>query len=189
MAVSIQHPLFKRIQDEHLRIDLLVQSCVENQISKDSLEQLYKFAESEHHYNEEELLFKIVGQDPRLVNGGPMCMFYMDDYIMNHPVENLTLQTGLNIEIPQRLASFYETGSNLRIPLNEHLVGAKVLAHLIAQYDSLSPLQKEKLFNLYRQIHSNNKSKEENCFLLLCSTLLSEEQADEILNNWNKHEL
>lgn len=185
MAVSMKHPLFKRIHDDHQKIDQLIKNCSDESLSKKSLELLFDFAENQHHYKEEDLLFKAIYEYPQLVTGGPLCMFYMDDYILNHPVDTLNQLTGLNIDIPERLRSYYETGSNLRVPLNEHLAGNKLLSELIKKYEEHSILERQKLFKLYTQIHSSNKSKEENCFLHLCSTLLTEEQANTILEKWS----
>lgn len=184
MPVSLQHDLFKFIHQEHKKIEALIESCTQEDLSENSLKDLLLFAVKQHHFNEEELLFKTVGQDPRLVSGGPLCMFFMDDYILHHPVDNLTKLTGLKINIPKRLSNFYETGSNLRIPINEHLVGDTILTELIENYDQHSENQRQDLFKMYRQIQHNNKSKEETCFLHLCSNLLSEQQADEILEKW-----
>lgn len=184
MSVSLQHDLFKFIHQEHQKIEALIESCTHEGLSKNTLKDLLLFAVKQHHFNEEELLFKIVGQDPRLVNGGPLCMYFMDDYVLNHPVDNLTQLTGLKINIPERLSSFYETGSNLRIPINEHLVSDTLLTEMIENYEYYSEKQRQDLFKMYRQIQHNNKSKEETCFLHVCSNLLSDQQANEILEKW-----
>lgn len=185
-ALSIQHPLFKLIISEHTEVkNLMASADIANQDSfRSSLNKIWQLNEVEHHHKEEIFLFNQVYQHPLIHSGGPMCGLFFDFHMFENfktQVEAIT-QHPLNQEPHQ--ASMIEGGSPIVIPLEEHRAGKDLLNDLIKNFDKFSDENRRKYFDLYKTIQLSHFQKEEECFFHLCAMLLSTDQADSILKQW-----
>lgn len=180
----IDHPLFLQIKDEHDQIRLLVNEYKENPSELSLLNKIEQLAELEHHTKEEHLLFTHMLNFEVVNSGGPLCMLYLDDYIMNHPIETCKKLTGTEPNIGDHLKEFFDRGSAMRIPINDHLGGKSILKYLIENFENFSTEMRNSLFHHYQKIQFTHMEKEENCFFYVCANFLTQSSADEIYRKW-----
>lgn len=185
----INHPLFLQIKSEHDQIRNLIIEYNASMEPLTILKKLEHFAELEHHTKEENLLFSHLLNFEAVNSGGPLCMLYLDDYILNNPIDVCKKTTGSVPTIDNHLEKFFEKGSAMRIPINDHLGGRTILRFLIDNFENCSTEQRISLFDNYKRIQINHMEKEENCFFYVCANLLTQSSADEIYQKWiNKGE-
>jgi hemerythrin-like domain-containing protein len=183
----IDHPLFLQIKAEHDHIRSLIHQYNTSPEPLTILKKLELFAELEHHTKEENLLFAHLLNFEAVNSGGPLCMLYLDDYMLNHPIEIYKKITGREPEIDDRLKEFFVKASAMRIPINDHLGGKMILHYLIENYENLEKEKRTQFFKAYQSIQDIHMQKEENCFFFLCANFLTQSSADQIYQKWNNN--
>lgn len=183
-ALTVQHPLFQLLISEHAKITEKLQQLTAESLTHEDLEWLWVNAETNHHEREEKILFNFLLPDKRVDGGGPLCMLYMDGYIMQPPLDRARAITGTEPPLEEHQINIFESGSAMRIPINEHRAGKDILRFLREKWETLSPEVKRRAFEEYRRIQSENIKKEESCFFCMCSSLLSVQQADELFKKF-----
>lgn len=171
--MTLQHPLFTLIKEEHLAILKMAAELEAHMELKPVLsEKLHH-----HHANEETLLFPKLNAHPQICMGGPMCSYFFDDQITSPPIAKAQDITKLSIETPAHLEDLWHTHSPLRIPAGEHLA----LKHLL---DCCSPDLFLKNLNAFIKIMKGNFQKEEQCLFHVCCQLLNKDALDTIYTEW-----
>jgi len=189
MKVTIDHILFEEIRAEHRqiqqRLELLNQTVNFIEL-KQTAQWLWEFSELKHHFKEETILFPAVVNHPRITEGGPMCGLYFDFHMLNNPVTMVqkVIPSALSFEDHQNI--FYERGSPLTIPVDEHRCSKGLLKFILDEWDTLEPSKITELLKMYQDIQVSHIRKEESCLLFLCANLLTPEQADQLFNAWKK---
>lgn len=181
-ALTIQHPLFSLLISEHAKITGRLQAVAADSVTREDLEWFWQNAEVNHHEQEEKILFNYLLKDKRVDGGGPLCMLYMDGYIMQPPLDRARAITGVEPPLEEHQIQLFEQASAMRIPVNEHRAGKDILRFLLEKWDVLQPAEKRRGFEEYRRIQTENIKKEESCFFCMCSSLLDVQQADELFS-------
>lgn len=179
-ALTVQHPLFQLLISEHAKITERLRLLTADTLTREDLEWFWVNAEVGHHEQEEKILFNFLLPDKRVDGGGPLCMLYMDGYIMQPPLDRARAITGVEPPLEDHQIKLFDLGSAMRIPVNEHRAGKEILRFLKDKWDELQPAEKKRAFEEYRRIQTENIKKEESCFFCMCSNLLSVAQADEL---------
>ena len=146
----------------------------------------WKIAELIHHPKEEKILFSSLLPNQMVDGGGPLCMIYLDQYIMNSPLDRAKRITGELPAAEEHTRAFFDAGSAMRIPINEHRAGKAILQFLIEHWDDLDSAKKQTALREYVDLENYHMEKEENCFFYHCATLLTPEQADALLAAWQR---
>jgi hemerythrin-like domain-containing protein len=181
------HILFEKIRAEHERILASLESWPFLPTDEEKFrmaEWLWNFVELKHHAQEELLLFQRIYNHPKIGEGGPLCTLYFDFHMSDNPIEHakrLSKQTPV-VEAHQKI--LYESGSPVRIPLDEHRAGKEVLRYLLAEWAHLSEAEKTACMTTYQQIQSQHILKEESCFFHLCLRLFSEDELKLLSEQW-----
>lgn len=140
----------------------------------------HRFFEDFHHRKEEDLLFPVLGADPRIHAGGPECVLHYDQQMRSPPIEVARRACGTvgiaAIEFPWRpeLQRWRDKHSPLTIPLEDHEAGRILLRAVEAA--GTEPEGQEKVLRLleaYRDLQANHIRKENGCLFCLARTLIS----------------
>ena len=181
----IDHPLFLQIRQEHDQIRLLLKEFEAGGYRDLSLlTKIENFAELEHHAKEEHLLFTHLLNFEVVNSGGPLCMLYFDDYMLNHPIETCKKLVGVEPAPEPHLHEFFNRGSAMRIPINDHLGGKTILRYLIQNFENFTEEKRKSFFTSYQKIQTFHMEKEENCFFYVCANFLTQSSADEMYKKW-----
>lgn len=153
--------------------------------SKIYAEWLWQNAELKHHYKEETILFNYLAEKQFVNSGGPLCMFFMDQYVLYPPLEKCKKISGKIPELEEHQKKIFELGLTMQVPLNELRAGKEILRYTLNNWSALLHSERFKNLKVYAEIQSEHLNKEENCFFHLCANILETEQADELLVCWN----
>lgn len=181
------HPLIDRLKTEHQLIEELInQAKSENDHKRQKilLKQLYHINETQHHFNEETLLFAKTSEKEKIREGGPFCVLYYDQHISNPPIEKVEKLIHKKIQIKSTQQNFYDRRSPICIPIDEHRAGEALLNFIILEHDHLSISEIDSLLYEYQNIQKQHFKKEEGCFFCLVNNLLTVAELDEILALW-----
>jgi hemerythrin-like domain-containing protein len=185
--LTIKHALFDQIRTEHQEVkkhlDLLSTDLNISEL-KYIANFLWIFNELEHHYREETILFSVVAFKPKIIEGGPMCTLFFDFHMNEKPLWKAKDAIKEDPEIEKHQEIFYEMGSPLRIPLDEHRSGKSILEYTLKNWENLDRIKIKRNLDLYRDIQISHFKKEEECFLYMCVNLLSSEEADNLFEQW-----
>ena len=185
-GLNVEHPLFALLRQEHRDILAKLHLMKEREVHKEDILWLWKNGELRHHQREEKILFNFLLDEGQSDGGGPLCMLYMDQYILQPPLERATALTGQIPEIEEHQVEVFDRGSAMRIPVNEHRAGKELLRHLLEKWQTLETSHVRACLKEYLALQTENIQKEENCFYFMCATLLRPEQADRLLEEFKK---
>lgn len=183
----IDHRLFQKIKAEHE----LILSALESWSllpSDDEKKQkglwLWHFVELQHHDQEERLIFQALYNHPKIGEGGPLCTLYFDFHMADNPMHKAEILSKQTPVLEEHHKAFYNTGSPVRVPLEEHRGGKEVLRYLLHNWSGLSEKEKLNCMNTYKDIQTQHILKEETCFFHLCLRLLSEDELNHLADSW-----
>ena len=188
-GLTVEHSFFELLRQDHKSILDKLATLGEAPVPKESVQWLWDHAEIMHHEKEEKILFNSLLEIPQVNAGGPLCMIYFDQYIMNSPLERAKARTKSMPAIEEHQQKIFDQASAMRIPVNEHRAGKEILRYLLQKWDALTGSEIADLLREYKDIQIDNINKEENCFYYMCATLLKPGQADDLHNRWTKNEL
>lgn len=181
----IEHSFLNLLRLEHRQIEHHLDLMLQNMHNKQHVEWLWQNAELIHHYKEETILFEYLAQNYTVQSGGPMCMFFLDYYVAHPPLEKCKTVTGVIPELEEHQKLVFNSGSTMRVPMNEHRAGKEILKFTMINWNVLDVLERERNLKLYNEIQREHLNKEENCFFHLCASLLNVSEADLLLEKWN----
>lgn len=180
----LNHELFQLIKAEHQLCDEKIKLAKTITDKKNLLDWLYTEIETKHHIKEEKIIFPILFTKPGLKEGGPYCVLYFDEHLMNPPLNQFKSVTKTN---PTHLEheSFYQTNpSSLDIPMEEHVCLRNYIQYLIQNKSTLTDSEFEKVFFIYTQLLEKHTRKEEKCFFVVCANSLTKEELDLMAEKW-----
>ncbi len=178
--------LFGLIKSEHERLLKLVDGATSIARQKEILSALWEFGEEQHHAREEVLLFSRLLDKDRLREGGPFCVLFFDEHIVNSPRSRVQALLGSEPSwLPHQL-QFKERHSPLSIPVEEHRSMRHLLQYLLQRQNTLSDQRFAVLFAVYAEILRHHVAKEEKCFFCLCEKLLTTEELEQIEDEWRQ---
>ena len=188
-GLKIDHPLFSLIISDHYKIINILNNFEKNNeiLLLQQVNQLWNFVELTHHKKEEFYLFNFVSKKERISEGGPLCTLYFD-YHMAEPAPIKSAKITNQIPpIEDHQINYYKNNSPVTIPVDEHRAGKSLLNHLKQNWDNLTLEKKLSALEVYRDINLNYIAKEESCFFHLCAHLLTPNEANHILCQWQNH--
>lgn len=186
-SLTVDHALFGQIRTEHLEVEKhleLLDANLDITELKNLTNFLWNFNELEHHYREETILFAAVAVKPRITEGGPMCALFFDFHMAEKPLQKAKDITKEEPRIETHQKTFYEMGSPLRIPIDEHRSGKMILEYILKNWDNLGESEIKKNLMQYKTIQISHFKKEEECLFYLCANILSIEEADGLFEQW-----
>jgi hemerythrin-like domain-containing protein len=184
--LTVDHPLFQFFRDEHDQILTRLGHMQRGKILLDDVKWLWENAELKHHQREEKVLFNFLLSNKLTEGGGPLCMFFMDQYILDPPLDRAQTITARVPPIEPHQEQIFETGSVMRIPVNEHRAGKDILKFLLERWETLGESEIIGCFKAYKLLQAENIQKEETCFYFMCAQILSVTEADSLLNELKK---
>lgn len=155
------------------------------QLSKKPQEQLNWLKQNailKHQFNEERLIFSKLLNNVRLKEGGPLCVLYFDEHVINPPAEVVKKIIHKDLVYCPYQSEIKKKQSPLNIPLEEHVALGNLLTALL-QKPNEELVQHLDLFKLQDLFHKHHE-KEEKCFMKVCESLLIPRDVDEILSLW-----
>jgi hemerythrin-like domain-containing protein len=185
-GLTVDHEMFRQLRLEHREILEKLNSITNRDVCKEDILWLWENGEMHHHQREEKILFNFLLEEGQCDGGGPLCMLYMDQYILEPPLERATALTGKTPEIEEHQLEIFDRGSAMRIPVNEHRAGKELLRHLLENWETLETSHVKSCLKEYQNLQTVNIQKEENCFYFMCATLLRPEQANRLLEELRK---
>jgi hemerythrin-like domain-containing protein len=190
-STNISHPFFQKLMGEHREILSELESLkgLTNLSSlKGQVERIWELAEQRHHHNEEFYLFSRIYLDPRLLAGGPMCSLYFDVHMSEGVKEQVERIIGGPLKREAHQEPILQTKCPLTIPIEEHQASKSLLDFILKNIDQLEIGAVMAYLELYKKIQFSHIQKEDNCLFHLCSSLLTSQEADQILEQWNQTE-
>lgn len=184
--LTVQHEFFELLRNEHRQIEQYLELLLKIDDNKICAEWLWQNVELTHHFKEETILFNSLIDSPRVNAGGPLCMLFFDNYILYPPLEKCKKITGRIPELEDHQKKIFDTGSSMRVPINEHRAGKEILKFTLNNWGEIKLSERLKNLKLYAEIQQEHLNKEENCFFYLCADLLSIKQADQLLETWKQ---
>lgn len=135
-----------------------------------------------HQYNEELLIHKKLLNKERLKEGGPFCVLFFDEHIVNPPAEIAKKYAKKDLTYCRHQLDIKAKKSPLDIPLEEHAsLNTMLDAFLLKSNEELTgQVGLVVLQDLFKKHHE----KEEKCFFVICQTLLVPHEIEEILEHW-----
>ena len=182
--LTVEHPFFDKLRHEHRQIEHFLDLMLKNLECKDNVQWLWNNAELIHHFKEETILFNYLAEHYNVMSGGPLCMFFLDSYILYPPLEKCKQISGALPELEEHQKKIFELGSTMRVPINEHRAGKEILKFTLKNWNDMEVSKRNLNLKIYDEIQREHLNKEENCFFHLCVNLLNTEQADLLLTRW-----
>ncbi|MFP5519770.1 MAG: hypothetical protein ACLGGX_07695 [Bdellovibrionia bacterium] len=177
------HELIGVMKQEHQLIENAL-NRLKTDSSLELLQWCFDAIENEHHFKEEECLFsKLLGKK-QLAEGGPFCVLYFDNYMMNQPKEILQ-QAKLGWHVSELQKHFIGTNSPLEIPVSEHVATHELCRHLINNYTPEEATWQRIKFR-YLEIQQMHVQKENNCLFYIAEKILSDQEKDDALAMWKE---
>lgn len=184
--LTVEHPFFELLRSEHRQIESYLKLLLQNENNKNYANWLWENAELTHHFKEETILFNCLAENRFVNSGGPLCMFFIDQYILFPPLEKCKKICGKIPELETHQKKIFELGLTMQVPINEHRSGKEILKHTLNNWDEISATVRFENLRVYCEIQKEHLNKEENCFFHLCVNLLKPEDADDLLFRWNQ---
>ncbi len=175
--------LYSLLHNEHMLIEAQLEKLQSsNKEQKELIIWLRTNAIQKHNFNEETLLFPILLNKKRLHEGGPFCVMFFDEHILNKPSDTVKKITGYEISYSNHQEIFRNNKSPLDIPLEEHQT-CEALLHFI---ENTTPQgsQYQKAISALQSQFLKHHQKEERCFIHLCDNLLTEQEIEHVLSRW-----
>lgn len=147
------------------------------------LEEFHVLLEEVHHGKEERFLFPLLADSLSLEVGGPMCMTFFTPRVLGgmgwtDSFADLRSSLGYAGPAPGELTPFRETafrqGSMIRIPLEDHILGARAMAELRSAPAGAEPQRAR--FARFAAFLKDHIRREEECLFMLLKRELSPEQ-------------
>ena len=182
MPSNERHPLIELIKSEHLAIANVIFPAQQS-FSWTKIQWLWENAENLHHLNEEHLLYSEIQKSPRLLEGGPYCVYFYEEQIQNPPVVRVNK---LLTEISGNIVSVSKPDTKLPIdiPTTEHRCLNSLIDFTLKNRDTISSSQLRSILDLYSDINSSHTKKEEKCFFKMCTQILLVQQLDTVFAKW-----
>jgi hemerythrin-like domain-containing protein len=147
----------------------------------EKLAAFFFFLEKIHHRKEEEALFPLLFGTEALQVGGPMCMTFFTPRVIgaSWPESYRELLRVLpEGDAPLGPGEFrrkvFETGSMLRIPIEDHVAGARA-AQLVLEAQGA---ERERVFRMLANLLRDHIRREEECLFALFRRVLTREQRE-----------
>ena len=180
-GISIQK-LRTLIFHEHQVINTYLNDLLQSTQPLIQLRWLKDNAILKHQYNEELLIHKKLLNKERLKEGGPFCVLFFDEHIINPPAEIAKKYAKKDLTYCPHQLEIKTKKSPLDIHLEEHASLDTMLdAFLLKSNEELiGQVELVVLQDLFKKHHE----KEEKCFFIICQTLLLPHEIEEILEHW-----
>lgn len=179
-----EHRFFELLRNEHRQIEDYLKLLGASDNNKACAEWLWLNAEMLHHSKEEMILFNYMADKKAVNSGGPLCMVFIDNYILYPPLEKCRKITGNIPELEGHQQKIFDLGLTMRVPINEHRAGKEILRFTLAHWNELQINDRRANLKTYIDIQRGHIDKEENCFFYLCANLLTAEEADRLFLQW-----
>lgn len=167
---------------EHGQTNVCLEELLISKNPKIQLDWLKQNSVFKHQYNEEKLIFPKLLKKERLKEGGPFCVLFFDEHVINPPAQLVKKYTAKDLTYCEHQDVFKKDRSPLEIPLEEHVSLENLLEKLLAKPDE-NLIDHPALVLLETLFHRHHE-KEEKCFLKICESLLLPHEIDEILSLW-----
>lgn len=182
--MSELHPFLQGFRDEHVVIlASLRQLCADQDWTG-----FFKFCRSNvlnvHERREELFLFSAIALKAEIRAGGPFCMLYYGLHLQSPPLlaaASICDEPVIDPRINQSCTRkpFYEAGSPVCIPVEDHLALEQILNR--AERES-EPGKLTILAAIYMRIVQSHFEKEDSCLLPMSQSILTEAE----LNEWSE---
>jgi hypothetical protein len=175
------HPFLLEFKMEHARILAGLSALM----ARGDWPQFFRYA-TENVLNgvekrEELYLFAAIAAKAEIRSGGPMCMLYFDLHTSSPPLLQAATMCDEPVQNPRAAppphrVPFYESGSPVCIPIEDHLALEQISRH--AEKAAGDTHRLSILGTVYFQILKLHFEKEDNCLLAMSQSLLSNEELD-----------
>lgn len=179
----LNHPLFLAIRKEHEELRTILQS-LSPETPLNEIENLLWNYEYLHHKKEEELIFKMLIDNPLLCEGGPMCVYYYDEQVVSPPREAVKKLIGQEVQWLSHQSEFQKKHTPLAVPIDEHRSTYSLLHYYLKSFQELSPEQKLEILKLYKRLQISHLEKEENCFFHVMTRLMNDQTLNGLWQKW-----
>lgn len=181
--MSELHPFLQSFRDEHAAIKKDLNLLLDAENWSEFFSRARELVPP-HEMREEKFLFAALATKIEIRAGGPMCMLYFDLHTSNPPLARAAticgqrqIQLGPK-NVPAHLKEFFEENLPVCIPLQDHFALEQILNASV----NASPADLSYLAVTYFSIMSLHFEKEDQCLLVMCSQIISDQEWD----SWSK---
>lgn len=183
------HPFLEEFRREHAR----VLARLAEFMMKSDWPEFFRSAVTEIHCGiekrEELFLFSAIATKAEIKTGGPLCMLYYDMHTASPPLLQAAAICGTKPVDPRSAPTsqrkrFYELGSPVCIPIEDHLALEQIVNH--ASEAARGPEEMGKLAAVYFQLLKRHFEKEDNCLLPMSQGLLTGPELDRLWESSRK---
>lgn len=147
------------------------------------LEEFFYFLEKIHHHKEESFLFPLLLGSERLQVGGPKCMTFFTPRVLGG-MDWVDSSARLGTLLPEADESHwiagkpfreevFRSGSMLKIPVGDHIQGARAVAMLRGERN---PEARQQLLSAFSSMLRDHIQREDECLFELFRAAMSQEQ-------------
>ncbi len=173
---------FEDLSREHEAFQAFLAREEERLTPSGALPVLAILLEQIHHAKEEQLLFPVLFGSETLNVGGPKCMTFFTPRVLGgtgwaDSFQELKKTLGPDKASDSRLSPFrreaFAANSMIKIPLEDHILGARALAELLQNRD---PAHYRELFPKFAALLRDHIQREEECLFEVFRRSLTSEQ-------------
>jgi hemerythrin-like domain-containing protein len=147
--------------------------------------------QSNHHFKEETYIFNNLIDKPELLAGGPYCVLYFDEHVLNSPfslVKELKKKLNISVksDVSNHLTSMFSKKTPLNIPTEDHEACRQIvsMSRVILNSKKYSKTNLKHIFDVYTKLLTSHFEREENCLLKLVNSITTKSEKETIYNQF-----